>query len=107
MNVLDLTGQHSLITGGCGAIGRVVIRMLAEQGATVAVNDVLPANEAHQLLADAGAQSPGVFYYQADVTQPEEVARLCQEGEEHSSLPTIVCWHARMTETHPIQRYPL
>ena len=46
MNLLDLSEKTLLITGGCGAIGQVVVRILAEHGARVAVNDILPEYEA-------------------------------------------------------------
>ena len=58
MNVLDLTGKTILITGGCGAIGRTVVRVLVEQGARVAVNDIIPEDEATQVLAAGGATGP-------------------------------------------------
>ncbi len=48
MNMLDLSNKTVVITGGAGAIGQVVVATLAEHGARVAVNDLLPS-------ADAGA----------------------------------------------------
>lgn len=107
MNLLDLTGKHVLITGGCGAIGRVVIRVLAEHGATISVNDRLSNDEAHHLLSEAGVHSSNVQYYQADVTEPAEVEHLFQEIEACSGVPTIVCCHAGITEAHPITHFPL
>ena len=106
MDLLDLSGKHVLITGGCGAIGRVVIQALAEHGATVSVNDRLPTDEAQRVLAGAGAQGPNVWYYQADVTNVEEVARLLRDVQEQSGVPQIVCCHAGITEAHPIERFP-
>lgn len=107
MDLLDLTDKHIVITGGCGAIGRVVIRLLAEHGATISVNDLLPADEAWRLLTEAGVQDSKVQYYQADITEPAEVERLFHEIEAKSGSPTIVCCHAGITEAHPIERYPL
>ncbi len=68
--LLDLTGKVILITGGCGAIGRVVVQVLAQQGATVIANDIVPDNEAVQMLASAGAQSPNIGYCRADAQIP-------------------------------------
>ena len=56
--LLDLTERVILITGGCGAIGRVVGRVLAEHGATVVANDIVPEDEAAQMFANEGASGP-------------------------------------------------
>ena len=57
MNLLDLSGKTILITSGCGAIGRVVVRVLAEHGAKVIVNDILPEDEAARVLLGGGEQT--------------------------------------------------
>src|SRR5690606_35163841 len=51
MSLLDLSGKTILITGGCGAIGRVVVKTLAAHGAKVAVNDILDEAAALEELA--------------------------------------------------------
>ena len=74
MNLLDLSGKTILITGGAGAIGAVVVKTLAEHGARVAVNDVVPASQAQADLAASGLDADQAMYYQADATQPAPVA---------------------------------
>jgi NAD(P)-dependent dehydrogenase (short-subunit alcohol dehydrogenase family) len=106
-NLLDLSGKIILITGGAGAIGRVVVKVLAEHGAKVAVNDLLPEAEAAQNLAEAGAAGPNVTYFQADTTQPEMVGRLFAQVEQQLGLPDVVCCHAGMVEAQPIEQVPL
>jgi NAD(P)-dependent dehydrogenase (short-subunit alcohol dehydrogenase family) len=103
-NLLDLKGKTILITGGCGAIGRVVAPILAEHGAKIAVNDVLPEDEAGQLLAEAGAPGPNVAYFRADATQPDAVNTLFREVEERLGLPNVVCCHAGMVEAFPVNQ---
>ena len=76
MNHLDLSGKLILITGGCGAIGRVVVAALTEQGARVAVNDVIPAADAALILQEAGATGDRVAYFHADATDPDGVDAL-------------------------------
>ena len=49
MDLLDLSKRTILITGGCGAIGRVVVEVLANHGASVVVNDIVPEDEARDL----------------------------------------------------------
>ncbi len=90
--LLDLTGKVILITGGCGAIGRVIVQVLAQQGATVIANDIVPDNEAVQMLASAGAQSPNIGYCRADATQPDTVHSMFQQVEEKYGLPLSALW---------------
>jgi NAD(P)-dependent dehydrogenase (short-subunit alcohol dehydrogenase family) len=49
-----LAGKAILITGGLGAIGRVVVSRLAEHSARVAVNDLLADDEAERVTHEAG-----------------------------------------------------
>ena len=105
MNLLDLSGKIVLITGGCGAIGRVIVRMLAEQGARVAVNDILPDAEAHGILA--GLPDGQVSYFRADVTQPAPVEELFEQVKASLGLPNVVCCHAGMVDAYPVDQYPL
>lgn len=106
-DLLDLSDKIILITGGAGAIGRVVVKVLAEHGARLAVNDVVPAEEAQRNLAEAGASGPNVFYFRADATHPEEVRRLFDEVEQQVGLPDVACCHAGMVEAQPVARVPL
>jgi len=100
MDLLDLSGKTVLITGGAGAIGQVVVRLLAEHGAAVAVNDVLAPAQAQPLLPAERA-----VYYPADATQPEAVAALFEQVTAAQGLPDIVCCHAGMVEAFPVQDY--
>jgi NAD(P)-dependent dehydrogenase (short-subunit alcohol dehydrogenase family) len=105
MASLDLSNKSVLITGGCGAIGRVIVKMLSDHGARVAVNDVLPDAEASRILTESHAG--GSAYYRADITAPGEVARLFDDLESETGLPGTVCCHAGMTAAHPIEHYPI
>lgn len=107
MDMLDLGGKIVLITGGCGAIGRVIVRMLAEHGARVAVNDVLPAAEAGAVLEAAGVPAGQASYFQADVTQPGPVDELFEQVKANLGMPNIVCCHAGMVDAYPVDQYPL
>ena len=107
MNLLDLSGKTILITGGAGAIGQVVVSVLAEHGAAVAVNDVVDAAQARAVLPALGTDRARVQYYRADATQPEPVAGLFDRIEAAQGLPDIVCCHAGMVEAFPVQTYAL
>src|SRR5689334_13833335 len=105
MDLLDLSGKTILITGGAGAIGQVVVKVLAEHGALVAVNDVVPEAQALEVLGAANADMTRVKYYQADATQTEAVAGLFERVAASQGLPDIVCCHAGMVEAYPVQSY--
>jgi NAD(P)-dependent dehydrogenase (short-subunit alcohol dehydrogenase family) len=106
-NLLDLTGNTILITGGCGAIGRVIVPVLAAHGARVAVNDILADAEANAILAEGGAPSDNVAYFQADTTQPDAVEALFERIVGTWAFPDTVCCHAGMVDAHPVTEYPL
>ncbi len=106
-NLLDLSGKTVLITGGCGAIGRVIVPILAAHGAKVAVNDILPEDEAGRILAEVGATSPHVAYFPADTTQPDTVETLFGQVANTLGLPNVVCCHAGMVEAFPVDQYPV
>jgi NAD(P)-dependent dehydrogenase (short-subunit alcohol dehydrogenase family) len=107
MYSIDLSGKTILITGGCGAIGRVVVRALAEGGAQLAVNDIVPEDEARQVLDEAGAGGSGVTYFKEDVTRPEGVESLFDRVQATLGLPNVVCCHAGMVDAYRVDQYPV
>jgi NAD(P)-dependent dehydrogenase (short-subunit alcohol dehydrogenase family) len=104
-SLLDLGDKIVLLTGGCGAIGRVVVGVLAAHGARVAVNDIVPDDEAARILD--GVAGPEVRYYRADATQPESVSALFDRMEETLGVPNVVCCHAGLVDAYPLPAYPL
>ncbi|HEX6685381.1 MAG TPA: SDR family oxidoreductase [Candidatus Limnocylindrales bacterium] len=91
---LDLSGMRVLISGGSGAIGQVVVRSIAEHGATVVVNDVVPPPGDTPYVEgdcgdDAGAESV--------VVRAEELAGGGLDA---------VCCHAGLSAAHPIESFP-
>lgn len=63
MNLLDLSDKLVLLTGGAGAIGRVIAKTLADHGARVAVNDIVTEQEAQQIFADSAIDTSRVHYF--------------------------------------------
>jgi NAD(P)-dependent dehydrogenase (short-subunit alcohol dehydrogenase family) len=104
---IDLTDKTILITGGCGAIGRVVVRALAEHGARVAVNDIVPEDKARHILNQAGVAAENTFYFNQDVTDSDGVEALFAQAQEACGLPDVVCCHAGMVEVYRVDQFPI
>jgi 3-oxoacyl-[acyl-carrier protein] reductase len=77
----DLAGKVAVVTGGSGGIGAVTSRLLAANGAKVAVNGRDPAKiqAVVNAVRAAGGQAVGVA---ADCTDPAGVERLRQQVEQ-------------------------
>ncbi len=103
MNTLDLSTKVILLTGGAGAIGQVIVRTLLAHGAAVAVNDVIPAEDAERVLP----KSERMRYFRADAAQAGEVTAMFDAVARTLGTPNVVCCHAGMVGAHPVTDYPL
>ncbi|MGF1473236.1 MAG: 3-oxoacyl-ACP reductase [Rubrobacteraceae bacterium] len=70
-----LEGKVAVITGAASGIGRESARRFAEEGATVCVVDLDEEGE-------KAADEVGGRFFQADVTDPEDVQRVYREAAE-------------------------
>jgi 3-oxoacyl-[acyl-carrier protein] reductase len=70
-----LTGKTALVTGGSRGIGAAIVRELARAGASVVVGYRSGADEANALASEVGARA-----LPADVSSPEEAARLVEDA---------------------------
>jgi 2-hydroxycyclohexanecarboxyl-CoA dehydrogenase len=78
--LLDLSGRVALVTGAGQGVGEAVARMLAEQGAAVAVNDYYADRAAAVVdtITAAGGRAHGA---QADVSVGDSVNAMVNEIE--------------------------
>jgi NAD(P)-dependent dehydrogenase (short-subunit alcohol dehydrogenase family) len=101
-----LSGKRILITGGLGAIGRVVVEHLLEVSASVAVNDVLEHAKAAELTRNAGWAGDRCRYFRADVTEPDDARDLVEYAVAAMGGLDIAICHAGMVRSCPILDYP-
>ena len=70
-----LEGRLALVTGGSRGIGRAIAVELAQAGARVVVGYRTGAEEAEQVATEIGGRA-----VQADVSEPEQAARLVEDA---------------------------
>jgi 3-oxoacyl-[acyl-carrier protein] reductase len=73
----SLSGRRALVTGGSRGIGRAIALELARAGAQVVVGYNAGRDEAEAVAREAGGEA-----LQADVSNPEEAARLVEAAGE-------------------------
>lgn len=100
-----LEGKSILITGGLGAIGRVVVGRLLAHSARVAVNDILSEEKAQKIIHDEDWNVERLAYFKADVTILTDVQKLVAEVvKTYGRLDAALC-HAGMAFACPIAEY--
>jgi 3-oxoacyl-[acyl-carrier protein] reductase len=85
-----LAGHVALVTGSGRNIGRSIAMLFAQEGASVVVNghrDAAAVDEVVAAITHAGGTAIGVM---ADVSDPDDVKRLVEEGTEALGVIDIV-----------------
>ena len=80
--VFDLDGRTALVTGGSRGIGRAACLGFAHAGADVIVHYRSAADDAEAVAAGVRSLGRRARTVQADVTRPEEVARMLDRIDE-------------------------
>ena len=91
--------RRILITGGLGAIGRVIVERLLEVSATVAVNDIVEEEKAAEVIRNAGWPEDRCLYFKADVTKPDEAHALVENAAAAMGRLDVAICHAGIAQT--------
>ncbi len=86
----DLTGQIAIISGGVGDIGRAIAHRLAQDGADIAIGDVVELSHAEPLLEELRSLGRRARYDRVDVADPDEVTAWVENVEHDLGVPTLI-----------------
>ncbi len=85
-----LRGKVALVTGGSLGLGHAIVTRMAEEGASVAIVDMLD-REGEQLARELNARDLPAKYFHCDVTKEAEVAAVVNAAAKHfGKLDAIV-----------------
>jgi len=87
---MDLQGKVALVTGGSRGIGRAICMRLAREGASVAINYREASSEAEAVRQEILAMAGLAITIQADISEPEQVARMSALLRESLGPPDIL-----------------
>lgn len=96
-----LAGKVALVTGGARerGIGRGMARALADEGASVAVNDIAEAeDEGLQLVEELHEKGVAAGFYVADVSERTQVDDLVSRVQEDLGGLDVVCSNAGVAD---------
>ncbi len=97
---LPLANRSALVTGANRGIGRAIAKLLAEQGARVAVHFGSDQEAAENVLAELAGQGHTIL--QADLEDANEAAALPHRAAEKLGRLDILVNNAGIYETHGI-----
>jgi 3-oxoacyl-[acyl-carrier protein] reductase len=76
---MGLSGKVALITGAARGIGKAIALELANHGAKIVINDILPKNEIDKTLEEIRKSGDQAIGIRADITIFEEVESMVKE----------------------------
>jgi 3-oxoacyl-[acyl-carrier protein] reductase len=93
-----LKGKIAFVTGGSGAVGAAIVRVLAREGATVAYSYHRNSEKADALAAELG---PAVRPYALDVLDGQAAAALAKQIEEDLGPIDVLINNAGLSQVMP------
>lgn len=97
-------GKVALVTGaGARRVGNTVARMLAAEGYAIALHYRRSAQEAEETVLGIRAAGADARAYQADVTDPSDVAQMFGRVLEHFGRLDVLVTAAAVWEPKPLE----
>ncbi|HTW70567.1 MAG TPA: 3-oxoacyl-ACP reductase family protein [Acetobacteraceae bacterium] len=97
--------QVALVTGGARGIGRAIVRRLAREGASVAINYVSHAEPAESLLAEIEQAGGRAIALRADVSDDADVEMMVDRVTATLGPPTILVNNAGVSYPATLDTY--
>lgn len=94
-------GRTALVTGGGRGIGRAVCRMLASEGARVAVNYQRRADAAEETVQQVANSAEKAIAVQADVSNADDVQRMVDTVRSELGPVDLLVNNAGIAESKP------
>jgi NAD(P)-dependent dehydrogenase (short-subunit alcohol dehydrogenase family) len=101
--VNSLTGKRALVTGGGRGIGAAIVRRLAADGASVAINYRSDAGAAQALAAELSPAGQ-VLTVQADVSEPGQARHAVDEAADRLGGLDILVSNAGVEHFGPLEQ---
>lgn len=105
--VISLRGKSAIVTGSTSGIGLGIAQALADAGAQVMLNGFGTPEQIREAQAVVGAKGGKVLYSGADMTKPDEIARMVSEAKEGFGAVDIMINNAGVQYTSPIEDFPV
>jgi len=96
-----LEGKTAFVTGGTGAVGSAVVRVLAREGAAVAYSYHTGAEKAQRLDAELRAAGARVWSYPLEVLDGAASVALARQIERDAGAVDILVNNAGVTQVMP------
>jgi 3-oxoacyl-[acyl-carrier protein] reductase len=96
-----LKGKVAFVTGGSGAVGSAIVRVMAREGAAVAYSYHTGAEKAAALDAELTKAGATVRSYPLDVLDGAAAVRLAEQVEREMGPPAILVNNAGVTQVMP------
>jgi len=102
-----LKGKTALVTGSTSGIGQGIAEALAAQGANIVLNGFGEAEAIEKLRSDIAAENGvTVTYDGADMTKPDEIARMVKDAEAQFGAIDILVNNAGIQHVAPLEDFP-
>jgi NAD(P)-dependent dehydrogenase (short-subunit alcohol dehydrogenase family) len=96
-----LNGRVAFVTGGTGAVGGAIVRVLAREGAAVAYSYHSNAARAAEIVAELAAAGARVRSYPLDVLDGPAAAALAERIDKEVGAVDILINNAGVTQVMP------